>query len=308
MTSIDPRHLFVGYVDEIRLVGVEVEVEARGLACGLKSLREICPCVCVCVLHGAPVAPTWRCSHPWLKHGAFKRHVTSPDASKSPRGCVQPETGQQGELIPGHVPWKPPSLHTSCLRPTQKNTHTRFTVLLILLKLLWVKYPAQRRRRENRRINKQTWESSLKDIVPPDIVSAAAGRFHLTFRVDWATPEFNPTFNWPAFASFYINIWWAFLLPGCPDVPHRYANIPPSHHLTDGWHRGVVCVVFVCRENTVSAGCVPFSVIYLINFSIQHVPTILQSSFKTHHNTYTIYKYIYILYKRQSIPFFSVLL
>lgn len=48
MTSIDPRHLFVGYVDEIRLVGVEVEVEARGLACGLKSLREICPCVCVC--------------------------------------------------------------------------------------------------------------------------------------------------------------------------------------------------------------------------------------------------------------------
>lgn len=75
-----------------------------------------------------------------------------------------------------------------------------------------------------------------------------------------------------------------------------------------GWHRGVVCVVFVCRENTVSAGCVPFSVIYLINFSIQHVPTILQSSFKTHHNTYTIYKYIYILYKRQSIPFFSVLL
>lgn len=139
-------------------------------------------------------------------------------------------------------------------------------------------------------------------------MSAAAGRFHLTFRVDWATPEFNPTFNWPAFTSFYINIWWAFLLPGCPDVPHRYANIPPSHHLTDGWHRGVVCVVFVCRENTVSAGCVPFSVIYLINFSIQHVPTILQSSFKTHHNTYTIYKYIYILYKRQSIPFFSVLL
>lgn len=98
------------------------------------------------------------------------------------------------------------------------------------------------------------------------------------------------------------------MLPGCPDVPHRYANIPPSHHLTDGWHRGVVCVVFVCRENTVSAGCVPFSVIYLINFSIQHVPTILQSSFKTHQNTFIIYKYICILIKRQSIPFFSVLL
>lgn len=60
MTSIDPRHLFVGYVDEIRLV--EVEVEARGLACGLKSLREIS--LCVCALHGVPVAPTWRCIHP----------------------------------------------------------------------------------------------------------------------------------------------------------------------------------------------------------------------------------------------------
>lgn len=60
MTSIDPRHLFVGYVDEIRLVGVEVEVEARGLACGLKSLREICPSVCVCVF----------CMEPrWLQHG-----------------------------------------------------------------------------------------------------------------------------------------------------------------------------------------------------------------------------------------------
>ena len=56
MTSVDPRHLLW---DEIRLVEVEVEVEveARGLACGLKSLREICPsaCVflCVCVMGSA---------------------------------------------------------------------------------------------------------------------------------------------------------------------------------------------------------------------------------------------------------------
>lgn len=31
----------MGYVDEIRLVGVEVE--ARGVACGLITLRELCP-------------------------------------------------------------------------------------------------------------------------------------------------------------------------------------------------------------------------------------------------------------------------
>lgn len=54
MTSVDPRHLLR---DEIRLVEVEVEVEARGLTCGLKSLRKICPSacvfVCVCVMGSA---------------------------------------------------------------------------------------------------------------------------------------------------------------------------------------------------------------------------------------------------------------
>lgn len=62
MTSVDPRHLLR---DEIRLVEVEVEVEARGLACGLKSLREICPsaCVFVCVCDGICMEPQW------LQHG-----------------------------------------------------------------------------------------------------------------------------------------------------------------------------------------------------------------------------------------------
>lgn len=71
-----------------------------------------------------------------------------------------------------------------------------------------------------------------------------------------------------------------------------------------GRHRGIVCVVFVCRENTVSAGCAPFSVIYLINFSIQHVPSILQSSFKTHQNTYIIYISTYVYWLSVNLSLF----
>ena len=58
---------------------------------------RVCSCVCVWWdLHGAPVAPTWRRSHPWLKHGAFKRHVTSPDASKSPVDVCSQKLANRG--------------------------------------------------------------------------------------------------------------------------------------------------------------------------------------------------------------------
>lgn len=98
-----------------------------GVACCLNSLWELCHvqgmCVCVWVyergwgrwwgLHGNLVAPARRRRHLWLKRGAVKRHVTSPDAS-FPVDVVQLESAQEGKLIPGHAPCKPPSIHTYC--------------------------------------------------------------------------------------------------------------------------------------------------------------------------------------------------
>lgn len=94
-------------------------------------------------------------------------------------------------------------------------------------------------------------------------------------------------------------------MPWCPASLRKYPSVTPSDGRMASW--GCLCGICLQRKHGVCWMCTFFS--HLSNsFSIQHVPTILQSSFKTHQNTYIIHKYIYILIKRQSIPFFSVLL